>query len=109
VQCTAGGHLIASLAYITTEFDALDATAFTSVPEEKMKGPFAAVPTIASLLPVAPASSRAPFSARRRSQGGWEHYLFELWSTVVRGITVPVRVVAAVTKRCRCRQRGLTR
>jgi len=66
-------ELIASLADITTELDALDTSADMPDLEKKMKGPFA---TVASLLPVVSASSPAPDYARWRSQAGWKQCLF---------------------------------
>jgi hypothetical protein len=102
-------ELIASLTDISAELDALDATAFTSFPELTLKGPLAGVPAVASSLPAVTASSPAPLPVLRRGQVGWKHYLFGLWSTVARAVTMPVGIVAAVTKRRRRRQRGLTR
>jgi ATP-dependent exoDNAse (exonuclease V) alpha subunit len=102
-------ELIASLADISAELDALDAVVVTPTSEQKVEGVAAAAPTVGPLLPALPVSSPAPRSSHQRRPAGWKHYLFELWSTVSRAVTVPMRVFAAVTKRRRRRQRGLTR
>ena len=102
-------ELIASLTDVTTELDALDASTVASAAELNVKKATAAMPKVAPSLPAISTPSPVPPSARRRSPTAWKHYLFELWATVARAVTVPMRVLAAVRKRRHRHRPGLTR
>ncbi len=96
-------ELAASLVGIGTELAVTEGVSVMAVPVRGEKEPPTRPPMSSS--PCVPVPTETAGPARRRSRGVWKRYLFALWTTVARAVTMPVRALAEATLRQRSPRR----